>query len=337
MSKTLKFRGVILLSGGLDSILAAHILNDMGVDLIAVNFTSPFHPRCAEGEINPARLTAGCLSIVFRQVELGYDIIDIIKDPPHGYGKNLNPCIDCRIRQLKIAKKIMQKEKGSIIATGEVLGQRPMSQNRNSLEIIEKTAGVKGVLLRPLSARLLPVTEAEKEGQIDRTKLFAMEGRQRKEQFNLAEKFNINEGDYLPAAGGCRLTNKEYAAKIRDLKEHDNLNMVNVRLANKGRHFRFTKNFKLIVGRDEKENILLQNLAPEDALIITPAVLPGPLAVGIGDFTRKELLRAASVCAYYTDKESKNEIKFKYCKGRIKGKIDARPIRREEIEGFRIA
>ncbi|MDA3792261.1 MAG: hypothetical protein PF545_01190, partial [Elusimicrobia bacterium] len=314
MSTSEKIKGVILLSGGLDSVLAAHLLTQLKIELIAINYTSPFHPEpvhpepvhseSAEG-INFARVTADRLGIPLRQINFSKYIIDIIKNPEHGYGKNLNPCIDCRIAQLKVAKKIMKEEGCAFIVTGEVTGQRPMSQNKNSLELIEKAAGVKRILLRPLSAKLLPTTLPEEKGLINRNKLLKISGRSRKEQLALADKFHISKEEYLPAAGGCRLTNKEYASKIRDLKEHNILNINNVVLANKGRHFRISPEFKLIVGRDEKENNILRKSCSEhhecqecsegsecpkdssgQALLITPSEIPGPLSVGIFNFNR---------------------------------------------------
>ncbi|MEA3506573.1 MAG: hypothetical protein U9R36_03675 [Elusimicrobiota bacterium] len=331
-----KIKGIILLSGGLDSVLAAHILTGLGAELTAIHFTSPFHPKTSGGKSSPVKAAAARLGMKLRFINLGEEIIEAIKEPDYGYGKNLNPCIDCRIRQLKIAKEILRKVGGEFIATGEVVEQRPMSQNRNSLSVVAKEAGAEGFLLRPLSARRLEPTEVEKKGLIERENLYSIDGRSRKEQFELAEKFNISSREYLPAAGGCRLTNREYARKVRDLKKHNILDMKNAKLLSRGRHLRISPEFKLIVGRDEKENNILEKEVPEDALRITPVEIPGPFAAGIGNFAPEEVKISAAVCAYYTDKKAVKEMEFTYSSRSGRGTIKTLPLTPEKIREYYI-
>src|SRR4030066_1309296 len=270
-----KIKALALLSGGLDSILATKVILEQGIDVVALNFTSPFC-LCKKGGCGAAE-AAKQLHVPLKVMNVGTEYLKVVRKPKHGYGRNMNPCIDCRIFLMKKAKKYAKEIGASFIFTGEVLDERPMSQHYPAMKLIEKEAGLEGKILRPLSARLLPETEAEKKGLVDRAKLLDIQGRSRKPQFKLAEEFNIK--DYPCPAGGCLLTYKEYANKLRDLFQHKKrVSMGEVTLLKAGRHFRFGAN-KIIVGRNEAENkILTAKRAKSDFYFEIPD-LPGPITI----------------------------------------------------------
>ena len=239
------------LSGGLDSTLAVKLILDQGIDVVVLKFTSPFclcdrKGRCFAVEV------AEKLNVPLRMMYKGQEYLRVIRNPKYGYGSGMNPCIDCRIFMLKKAKRYAEEIGASFIFTGEVLDERPMSQHYRALKIIEREAGLEGKIVRPLSAKLLPKTEAEKKGWIDRNKLLAIRGRSRKPQIALAEKLGIS--DYPCPFGGCLLTYKEFANKVRDLFRHKRrVTLRDIELLKVGRHFRLGKS-KIIVGRNRVEN-----------------------------------------------------------------------------------
>lgn len=260
-------RAVLLLSGGLDSTLAARMMLDQGIDLFAVHFTSPFC-TCSRGAgsaretgcRSQARLVADRMGIPIKTVFKGADYIEIVRNPRHGRGSGMNPCIDCRIYALRKAREYMEEIGGSFLVTGEVLGQRPMSQRLDAFRVIEKHSGCEGIVLRPLCARRLPPTVPERNGWVDRERFLAIEGRSRKEQIRLAADWEI--GDYPCPAGGCLLTQKGFAAKVRDLLAHNAApQTADLLLLKVGRHFRLADGRKAIVARDESENKRLEALA----------------------------------------------------------------------------
>jgi tRNA U34 2-thiouridine synthase MnmA/TrmU len=255
-------RAVMLLSGGLDSTLAARMMLDQGVELVALHFTSPFC-TCARGAGNgchsQARVVAERMKIPIKTVSKGHEYIEIIRNPRHGRGAGMNPCIDCRIFTLKKAKEYMEQLGAAFLVTGEVVGQRPMSQRSDALRIIEKHSGCQGIVLRPLSAKYFEPTIAEREGWVDRESLLHITGRSRKEQIRLAEEWEI--GDHPCPAGGCLLTDKIFAQKVRDLFEHcADPDAADIQLLKVGRHFRLPDGRKAIVARNERENRKLEAL-----------------------------------------------------------------------------
>ncbi|MDH5788417.1 MAG: hypothetical protein OEZ40_09030, partial [Candidatus Bathyarchaeota archaeon] len=246
--KTLKALG--LLSGGLDSTLAVKLILDQSIEVETINFVTPFC-LCKKGGCGAPEV-AKKFNVPLKIMSTGNDYLKIVRTPKHGYGRNMNPCIDCRIFMLKKAKKHAKEVNASFIFTGEVIGERPMSQHRKALKLIEKEAGLEGKILRPLSARLLPETEAEKKGWVNRETFMDIRGRSRKKQIALARKFAV--ADYPCPAGGCLLTYKEFADKLRDLFEYKKrISLKDVQLLKSGRHFRYGKN-KIVVGRNESEN-----------------------------------------------------------------------------------
>src|SRR3990170_2260758 len=209
-------KAISLLSGGLDSTLAARVLLDQGIELEALNFLTVFCTCTNRGETCLASQKAvQGLGIPLKVFNVSNEYLGVVKHPKHGYGSNINPCIDCRVFMLKKAKQYMEETGASFIVTGEVLGQRPMSQRKDAMRLIEKEADLKGLVLRPLSAKFLPVTIPEKEGWVDREKLLNIQGRSRKPQMKLADDLGIR--DYPCPAGGCLLTDPSFAKRMKDL------------------------------------------------------------------------------------------------------------------------
>ena len=293
-----KVKAVSLFSGGLDSILATKLIQNQGIEVVAFNVKSPFCALKKEG-LTEAEQSAKQINVPLVTVDAGNTYIQMVKNPRHGYGKNLNPCVDCKIFFFKLAKKYAKKIEADFLFTGEVLGERPMSQHLPQLKLIEEEAGLKGKLLRPLSAKLLAETAAERKGLVDRTKLLAISGRSRKPQLKLAAELGIK---WFPSpAGGCLLTCKEYAQKLGDLYKHKkNVSPSDVALLSVGRHFRTGKN-KIIVGRNQTENKLLtQNKGSTDFYFELPDV-EGPVTLLQGPKTKKTIETAAGLTVYYSD------------------------------------
>ena len=211
----MKKKAVALISGGLDSILAAKVVMDQGFDIIGLYCTSAFSKSYGNEQETHAVKVSRALGIDLRIFDMGQEYIELVRRPAHGYGKNTNPCIDCKIFMLKKARAIMDELGAPFVVTGEVLGQRPMSQRRDTLQVIERDADMRGLIMRPLSAKLLPPTKAELAGQIDREKLLSISGRSRNVQLRLAERYGIR--GYSAPAGGCLLTDKNFSAKLIDL------------------------------------------------------------------------------------------------------------------------
>ena len=307
-------KAIILLSGGLDSTLAAELMNREGLELLAVNFKTPFclcdrHSSNLGCGSNALRVAEG-LGIDLKIINATRDFLEVLQKPRHGYGANMNPCIDCRILFFQKSKELMEENGASFIITGEVLGQRPMSQFRRQMDLIEREAGLDGLVVRPLSARLLPPTIPEKNGWISRERMLDIAGRSRKPQMALAKDLGIN--DYPCAAGGCLLTDPEFANRIRDLIKHDELDMQNIDLLKAGRYFRLTPSAKLIVGRNENENKMLTLLAKEGDYIFEPVTINGPTAVGKGSFSQKLLEVACQIVARYCDRDGKLDADISY-------------------------
>ena len=297
MNKAKRVKGVMLYSGGLDSLLAAKILIDQKIDLIGLNFLLPFIPLDFDtGKLKSSRY-AEQIGLPLRYLRCDEKYMKIIENPPHGYGKLMNPCIDCKIFFLKKAKEVMEEENASFVATGEVVGQRPMSQMKHTLNHIEKESGLKGHLLRPLSAKLLRPTEAEECGIIDREKLSAINGRSRKIQMRLASEYKITE--YSSPAGGCLLTDKNIAKRLKDLFEnHPEYSMTDVYLVTVGRHYRIHKNAKIIVSRNERENIILDKYRDEAEYFLEPH-FRGPMTFVRGALTDDYLNQIGSIVRRY--------------------------------------
>jgi len=308
-------KAIALISGGLDSTLAAKLIRDLGIELICLNTVSPFclcNHRSSSGCLYGAGHVAKSLGLKLFSIDVSGEYLEIVKNPRHGYGSNMNPCIDCRILLFKKAKEIMQKEGASFVITGEVLGQRPMSQKLNTMRLIEKEAGLEGLVLRPLSAKVLEPTIPEKQGLVNRDKLLAISGRGRREQMDLACQFGIN--DYPCPSGGCLLTDPEFSRRLKDLMKHDTFNLENIQLLKVGRHFRLSDKAKLIVGRNEKENERLLSFTRENDYLFMPKDIAGPTALGRGIFDGELIKISGGITSRYCDINGNSAVEILYKK-----------------------
>ena len=286
-------KGFSLMSGGLDSQLAVRVLQRAGAEVEGVCFVTPFFsPKAAEQ-------AAAALGIPLNVVDFTDDEIALIENPPHGFGGAMNPCIDCHATMIRRAGEMMLARGFDFVATGEVMGQRPMSQNKQSLGIVAKSSGLEGRLVRPLSALLLEPTLPETEGKLDRTRLLDLQGRGRERQIQLAAEFGIV--NYPSPAGGCKLTEEGYGRKLKDLLEHEGLRTRRlVELLAVGRHFRLPDGTGLIVGRDRNDNAVLKAESARGTLIASED-LPGPTALLVGGpKSDADLARARQIVAAYT-------------------------------------
>jgi tRNA U34 2-thiouridine synthase MnmA/TrmU len=303
-TKKTQLTGLGLVSGGLDSLTACLLLKQQGIEVIGLNFKSPFclcdkvlsHSECG------LNLFHEKLGIHVHTLFKGDDYLEIVRNPKYGHGKNLNPCIDCRIYILKKAIEFNEKINADFLFTGEVLNQRPKSQHMKALKIVEKESGLERKLLRPLSALHLEPTIYEEEGLIDRTQLLGIRGRSRKIQLEFVRKHELL--DHYFACGGCLLTDQNFSNRMRDyMKFNDSLKMKDIAILKEGRHFRF-RYTKIIVGRNEIENnILLQLKKPED-VIMEVEDIPSPITIIQGEINEDSLMFAASLTLRYSD--SKN-------------------------------
>jgi tRNA U34 2-thiouridine synthase MnmA/TrmU len=251
---------------------------DQGFEITGLYFTSVFSKSYGNEQSTHAATVSKAAGIELRIMDLGQPYIDLIRNPRHGYGKNINPCIDCKIHMLNKAAAVMREIGAPFVITGEVLGQRPMSQRRDTLHVIERDSGLGGMILRPLSATHLPPTRAEQEGLIDRSKLLGISGRSRVVQLQLAERYRIR--GFSAPAGGCLLTDKNFAAKLFDLfREKEMISSHDIRLLTIGRHFKVDREVRIVLGRNERENDALVALTKQGYHVFTPHGFPGPVAL----------------------------------------------------------
>ncbi|HAP68075.1 MAG TPA: hypothetical protein DCQ99_10005 [Nitrospinae bacterium] len=332
-------KAIGLLSGGLDSTIAVGLMVDLGIEVIALNFTSPFCTCTSKnaGCKNQAVKVSEKFNIKIKSVYMGQEYINMVASPKYGYGRNLNPCLDCRIMMFKKAKEAMMEEGASFVFTGEVLGQRPMSQRRDAMNIIERDSGLKGLILRPLSAKHFDPTIPEKEGIVDRERLLDLTGRSRKAQIELAETMGIN--DYPCASGGCLLTEFNFAGRMRDLIKHTETPAVkDTKLLRVGRHFRIDENCKIIVGRDQSENEKLERLAEPDDYIFAVNGYEGPVVVMRGAIKNELIPIASKITLRYSDAPKDKEITVNYRRkcDTVSAIVHAKAIDDKELDRIRI-
>ena len=330
-----KRKAIALLSGGLDSILAVKMMLDQGFEVIALNMKTPFCTCDSKGKCY-SDLTAVKFGISLRRIYGGEDYLEIVKNPKHGYGKNMNPCIDCRILLFSRAKEVMEEEGADFVFTGEVLGERPMSQRRDAMNLIERESGLKGRLLRPLCARLLEPTVMEKEGIVDRNKLLDIRGRSRKPQLALARRCQID--DFPSPAGGCLLTDENFARRIKESFEHGEDSLRHINLLKVGRHFRVSPKAKIIAGRDQKENEVLLGLSLPAEPKFTAHGYKSTYVLLLGEPSLKNQNLAARVCARYCDRKDSGSIPVRvWLDSPSEFKlIKANPMEESWISSFRI-
>ena len=287
-----KCRGLSLMSGGLDSQLAIKVLERAGAHVEAVTFVSPFFKDDSSCE----RFAAN-LGVKLHRIDFTDCLVALLKAPPHGFGGAMNPCIDCHATMIRKAGELMESLGYDFVATGEVVGQRPMSQNRQSIGVVAKTSGLEGRLVRPLSALLLAPTKVEEEGLLDRSLLLDISGRSRERQIALAAEFGIE--DYPSPAGGCRLTEEGFGRKVRDLMEHEGLGeRWLVELLSVGRRFRLPGGTSVILGRDKAENERLEALSGKGVLL-RPEGKPGASALLVSANSEDDLSLARELVEAY--------------------------------------
>jgi tRNA-uridine 2-sulfurtransferase len=322
-------RAFCLLSGGLDSRLAVCVLRDQGIEVHGLAFESPFFSP------EPPREAAAQLEIPLRLVDFTADIVALLKNPPHGFGSCLNPCIDCHARMLRRAGEIMVRDGFDFLATGEVLNERPMSQNKRSLGIVAKDSGYADLILRPLSARLLEPTLPEREGWVDRERLLDLEGRGRRRQITLAAHYGLHQ--YPNPAGGCRLTEPTFCTRLKDLKDHEGLDDVRaIRLLRCGRHFRLGPGLKLIMGRDEADNQFLESTADPSDWLIRAETIPGPTALLPAAATEEQIGQAAAICVRYSDAPGGESVAVRVWSGQQERRLQVAAMPREEADRVRL-
>ena len=329
VSHLVKKKGLALLSGGLDSTLAVKAMVDQGVEMEAVHFTTPFCncDKCSVDQVGEE------FNVPVHHLFMGQDFLDLVADPPHGYGSQMNICIDCRINMLRKAKVLGDEIGAEFFVTGEVLGQRPFSQRRNAMKLIESKAGLKGKILRPLSAKLMDATEVEEEGVVDRDSLYAITGRRRIPQMELAEELGVY--DYPCPSGGCLLTDPQFAKKLRDYLAHEKPELEDMIFLRMGRHFRLN-GAKAIVGRNEKENNVLSALAERRGFPrLEVKGYMGPISVVMGDTDAKTIEKVAAITARYSD-APRDEVVDVECVDGCERVLKVSSIGDEELESLRI-
>ncbi len=317
-------KAIALFSGGLDSILAAEVVHRQNIEVLCLSFETPFFTA------EKAKAAARQINLPLVVENFTADHLAMLKSPRYGYGKNMNPCIDCHTLMLKFAGRKMEETGADFILTGEVLGQRPMSQGKQSLYVVAKNSGYADYILRPLSALLLDPIKAEREGKIDRSRLLAIQGRGRKIQMQMADDFGIK--NYSPPAGGCLLTDAIFTRRLRDLFSHEEDRQIrDIELLKYGRHFRVNDDCKIIVGRNKADNNSLQTMVREEDLVLFMDGFPGPqVVVPYGD--ESVMNTAASLCVRYSDAPDDQEAKVICRKGNTSTTINTKAAAREDCE-----
>ena len=285
------------ISGGLDSTLAAALIQRQGIEVVALTAQHIWHPPRDPGETPPAQRAAERLGVRVVSIDAAAADIAMVLHPRHGLGKRMNPCLDCRIWVLRQAKALMDAERAAFVFTGEVLGQRPMSQHRQALELIARESGLEDLLLRPLSAQCLAPTRPERDGLVDRERLLGIRGRSRKIQMELARELGIT--DYPSPAGGCLLTDPAFAFRLKEFLAHQTPTPDDVALLKVGRHFRLADGSLLVIGRNEKDNLYLEPLLRAGDVRIEAAAAPGPTSLLRGTPSDENIRLAAALTLRY--------------------------------------
>ncbi len=287
-------KALALFSGGLDSILAVKLIQDQGIDVSGICFETPFFSS------EKSARSAQYMGLHLRIVDITDSLISIVLSPRHGYGRGLNPCIDCHALMFKRAGEMLRKEGADFIISGEVLGQRPMSQNRRSLSVISHESGFQDLILRPLSAKRLPETLPEREGWVVRERLLGLSGRSRQPQMELAKEYGIQ--GYPAPAGGCLLTDEVFSRRLKDLiSANPAFSRRDIELLKWGRHFRICEKAKIVVGRNQRENEMITALCRQGDTLLRVESFPGPTVLATGELSPEEMALAASITASYSD------------------------------------
>jgi tRNA-uridine 2-sulfurtransferase len=330
-------KAIALYSGGLDSTLAILQMMKYGVEVEAVTFMTHFGCDATDSSSCGSDPFPAAQKFGFKVKlsHLGQKFFDIVKNPRFGHGKNMNPCIDCRLIMIAEVKHYIDMAGGDFVITGDVLGERPMSQRRFALDLVARECGLEGRLVRPLSGQLLPPTIPEKEGKIKREWLLNIEGRSRQRQMRLAEEFGLTE--YPSPAGGCLLTDKRYSDRLRDLlKSNPETDFNDLNLLRVGRHFRLGPKTKLVVGRDESENNIIQSLYLSDDILLEAIDFKSPLGLLRGEINDNILDQAASIVARYSDGKDEANLSVEIRSSKGQGQLRPSPALDLFLESSRI-
>jgi len=329
-------KAVALFSGGLDSMLAIKLMLEQDIEVHALNFLTVFCTCTSKGCMHQATKAAAQLGVPLKVMNITEEYMDVVENPKYGRGRNMNPCIDCRIFTFRKAKAFMEEIGASFVITGEVLGERPMSQRRNAIEIIERESGLAGLIARPLSAKLFEPSVPEKKGIIDRNKLLDIQGRGRDRQIKLAKELSIN--DYPCPAGGCLLTDRGFSNRLKDLfKYNPDYDINDLHLLKIGRQFRIKESAKLFVGRNEEENKLLVTFPHPGDYIFDVVDIPSPIGLVRGRINKEEALLISSIIGRYSDAESGVvNVSYKISPSETLEVLNVSPATEEVIGRFRI-
>ncbi len=330
-------QAISLFSGGLDSCLAVLLMLRQNIEVTALTFMTHFgcdlddRSSCSH---NPYPV-AEKFGFSVKLMQLGQKFVDIVREPKFGHGKNMNPCVDCRILMLREAKEYMEAVGADFVITGEVMGQRPFSQLKDKLTMTAREAGLTGRLLRPLSAKLLPPTIPEREGLVDRELLEGINGRSRHRQMEMAREFGLE--NYPSPAGGCLLTNSDFSRKLRDLfTHHPKVAFTDLNLLRHGRHFRFSPATKFIVGRDQGDNEKILAYADPAETICEVKDAGSPITLIQGAVTDEALQTACAFTARYSDRKKDARVEVTWSRGEAEGTVTVAPAPESVVDGLRV-
>ena len=322
-------RALAMMSGGLDSTLAAKLIKDQGIEVIGICFKSYFF-----GEKNALRMTKQ-IDIPLEVIDFSKEHFEMVKNPEHGRGKNMNPCIDCHAMMMKYSGELLKRFDADFIITGEVLGQRPMSQNKQALITVKKISGYSDKILRPLCAKNLEPTEMEKNGLVDREKLLNISGRSRKVQMELAEKWNIK--DYPSPAGGCKLTEPNYSIRLKKALDIDeNVSPKTLKLLSFGRHFLTPDNTTIIISRTGDEGEIIKKIIDQNDTVFIPSSHMGAMAIIEGDTSKENEELACRLVSRYSKGKDEPYVTVKFGKfgTKFKNELTVKPADEELIAKY---
>lgn len=325
-------KALAMISGGLDSILAAKLIKEQGIEVIGICFRSYFFSE------ESAKKMTKQIGIPLVVVDFSNEHLDMVKNPKHGRGKNMNPCIDCHAMMMNYAGKLLEEYNADFIITGEVLNQRPMSQNRQALNIVRKESGFANKILRPLCAKNLDPTEMELNGLVDREKLLNISGRSRKIQMELAEQWGIKE--YPSPAGGCKLTEPNYALRLKDLLDYkEDVEEDELKLLRYGRHFRTKDNNKIIVARTKDEGEAIKNYINENYYSFHTSDFSGALVLLENEGTEEDRILASRIAGRYSKGREEKSVKVKFGRygTRFNDEIEVEPISDEDLQKYLVS
>ncbi|NFO29962.1 DUF814 domain-containing protein [Clostridium botulinum] len=326
-------KALAMISGGLDSILAAKLIKEQGIEVIGICFKSYFF-----NEENAKRMTQQ-IGIKLEVIDFSEEHFDLVRNPKHGWGKNMNPCIDCHSMMMNYSGKLLEKFNADFIITGEVLNQRPMSQNRQALNIVKKESGYSDKILRPLCAQNLDPTQMELDGLVDREKLLKISGRSRAIQMELAENWGIK--DYPSPAGGCKLTEPNYSIRLRELvNRKSDITQREIYLLKYGRHFITPNNVKIIVSRTADEGEAFKKLLIKEDLVFLTSKFNGAMVIipAGNNPTEEDLTLACRFAVRYSKGKDEESVEVKY--GNVSTEFNkfknVNSVTQEELEEYNL-